>query len=252
MLTPARSPRLLPLVLAFSTGFGLAAMPAQAAPALKETVPIITVTGQAQTEIVPDIAIISVAVSTERPTAEAAAAENAGVAQALIEEIKAQGIDAKDIKTVAITLAPVYDEQQDATGRLLKKTLRGYTARNSLAIRIHAVDKAGAIARRLIDKGANEFQGISFDSDHKDAVYDRLRGEALQDALRQAKAYLPAGGPHLGRILEISPVNAVSQKYLRYASGASAGPPPAATNIPIEPGTLTLEAQVQVVWELSP
>jgi uncharacterized protein len=244
-------PRLLPLFLAILTGFASTALPAQAAPSLKESLPTITVTGHAQTEIVPDLAIISLAVSTERPKAEAAAAANAATAQALIDEIKAQGIDAKDIKTVSITLTPVYDEQNDAAGRGLKKTLRGYSARNSLEIRIHAIDKAGALASRLIDKGANEVQGISFDSDQKDAAYNRLRGQAMQDALRQAKAYMAAVGQHLGRILEIAPIDVVSQRVFRYASGASfAAPAPA--NIPIEPGTLNLEAQVQVVWELSP
>jgi uncharacterized protein YggE len=232
--------------------FAVAAWPAQAETALKQSVPTITVTGVAQTEVVPDVAIISVAVATERPKAEAAAAENARLAQALIDDIKAQGIDARDIETVSITLAPVYDEQHDAAGRAQKATLRGYSARNSFAIRIHAIDKAGAIARRLIDKGANEFQGIRFDSDHKDEAYDKLRGEAMQDALRQAKAYLPAVGLHLGRVLEIMPFNVNSPKTRHVMSGASFGSAAAPVDIPIEPGTLSLETQVQVVWELSP
>ncbi len=169
MLMTPRSTRLSPALLFLLIGCAAPALPAQADTALKQSVPTITVTGQAKTEIIPNMAIISVAVSTERPQAAAAATENARTAQALVDEIKAQGIDARDIKTVSITLAPVYDEQRDAAGRVLKRTLRGYQARNRLAIRVHAIDKAGALARQLIDKGANEFQGISFDSDAKDA-----------------------------------------------------------------------------------
>jgi hypothetical protein len=239
-----RSPCLALLLLV--TGF---ALPAHAAPTLKETLPSITVTGEARTEIVPDIAIISLAVATERPTADAAAAENARAAQALISELTAQRIDPKDIRTESVTLMPVYDEQRDANGRATKRTLRGYRARNGLTIRVHAVDKAGAIARHLIDEGANEFQGISFDSDQKEKAYDQLRGEAMKDALRQAKAYIGPVGLHLGRVLEISPFGNPPPRHFLLARSAKFESPETA-DIPIAPGTLSLETQVQVVWEL--
>lgn len=202
-------------------------------------------------EIVPDIAIISLAVATERPTAEAAAAANAEAAQALMAELKGQSIDAKDIQTVSVTLMPMYDEQHDANGRVTKRILRGYRARNGMTIRLHATDKAGAIARQLIDKGANEFQSITFDSDKKDAAYDKLRGEAMQDALRQAKAYLAPVDLHLGRVLEIAPFGNASPQNFRFATSAKFEPVQT-VDIPVAPGTLTLETQVQVTWELSP
>ncbi|MGA3302219.1 MAG: SIMPL domain-containing protein [Methylovirgula sp.] len=246
----AVSRRLVPgLVL---LAFALSALPARA-DGLKDTVPSITVMGHAKVDIVPDIAIISVAVVTERPHATDAAAENARAAQALIDEIKAQGIDPKDIQTVSITLEPVYDEDRDASGRLLKRTLRGYQAHNGIAIRVHAIDKAGAMARQLIDKGANAFEGISFDSDQKEAAYTKLRGSAVEDALNKAKAYVAPIGLRLARVLEIGPSDNNYGNAGRYALddvGSGANAPSA--DIPIEPGMLTLEVQVQVTWELSP
>jgi uncharacterized protein len=253
----SKSPCLPMSSLLFFAAFALSAfalpafaVPAFAEPALKETVPTVTVTGHAETEIVPDLAVLSLAVSTERPTAGVAAADNADAARALIGELKAQGIDAKDIKTAAVTLTAVYDEHYDPNGRVTKRTLRGYRARNGLTIRVHAVDTAGALASRLIDTGANEFQGISFESDQKQAAYDKLRGEAMKDALRQARAYVMPVGLHLGRVLEIAPVGAASPPMYRMAAASYEPAPPA--NIPVEPGTLTLETQVQVVWEVIP
>lgn len=238
-----RLPALLWLVL-----MGFAAS-AQAAPALKETVPAITVTGRATTEIVPDIAVLSLAVMTERPAAEAAAAQNAKATRALIDDLKSQGIAEKDIKTDSVTLMPVYDEQRDGSGRVTKRTLRGYQARNALTIRVHAIDKAGIIASRLIDKGANEFQGISFDSDQKEQAYDKLRGEAVKDALRQAKAYVAPLGLHLGRVLEISPIGeAIPRPYFKTAAALGRAD---MVSTPVQPGTLPLDVQVQVVWELA-
>jgi len=100
-------------------------------PSLKDSVPNITTNGVASAEVVPDIATISIGVDTERPNA----ADSARDTQAVVGEIKAQGIEAKDIKTLSITLSPVYDESTDANGRIIKRTLRGYSAHNSLSVR---------------------------------------------------------------------------------------------------------------------
>lgn len=241
-------PRLLPMLLLL--GFAWPLQPARAQAALKNSVPHITVTGEARKEVVPDVAILYVAAVTERPKADAAAADNAKTAQGLIDELKAHGIDAKDIKTVSVTLYPVYDEQRDPSGRLLKKVLRGYRARNVISVKVHNIAKAGMLTRLLIDKGANELQGIKFDYDHKEMVYNELRGQAMHDALHRAKTYASALGLHLERILEIAP----AQPYLaapRYAMDGGFARKAAPTTIPLEPGTLTFTARVRVVWELS-
>ena len=98
--------------------------------------PSITTNGVASTEVVPDIATISLGVETERPKAADAARDNALAAQAIVGEIKAQGIEARDIKTLSVTLSPVYDEDRDDNGHVTKRTLRGYMAHNSLSVRI--------------------------------------------------------------------------------------------------------------------
>lgn len=83
----------------------LAPSAAAAQVALKDAVPHITVVGHARMEVVPDVAILSLSVVTERPKADDAAAENARTADALIADIKAQGIAASDIRTTSVTLA---------------------------------------------------------------------------------------------------------------------------------------------------
>jgi uncharacterized protein len=214
---------------------------------LKDSVPSITTNGVASTEVVPDIATISLGVDTERPKAADAARDNALAAQAIVGEIKAQGIEAKDIKTPSVTLSPVYDEVRDASGYVTKRTLRGYAARNALSVRIRDVAKAGVLAGQLMDKGANRFFGIEFDYTQKEAKYEALRGDAVRDALRKANSYVNGLGLKLGRVLEIAtkatypanagmPVDALAAK--REAS------------VPVEPGTEVLRTEVQVTWEL--
>lgn len=234
------------IILAF---LALAPGPVAAQEALKDSVPHITVVGHASTEVVPDIAILSVAVVTEKAKADEAAAENARTAQALVAEIKAQGIDTRDVATRSVTLSPDYVEESDAT-RPVKPVLRGYIARTSIAVRVRAIDKAGALARKLIDMGANELEGVDFAYQHEAEAYDKLRDQAMRDALRQANAYLAAVGVKLGRVLEISPLEAGAPSGAPFAAEARVARPPEAS-IPIEPGTITLQTDVQVTWELT-
>ena len=176
---------------------------ASAQAALVNSVPHITVVGHAHTEVAPDYAVLSLAVVTERPKAAAAAAANAEAAQAVIDAVKAEGIDPKDVQTSEVSLNPVYDTISGAVGNGTTQKLRGYQARNGLTIRVRALDKAGALAASLIDKGANEFQGISFGYSPRTTEYEARRcGDPRRAA--PAQAY-PAAGVSLGRVLEIAP-----------------------------------------------
>jgi uncharacterized protein len=237
-------------VLPLAIGAQLTMAHAQVLP-LKDSVPSITTNGVASTEVVPDIAIISLGVDTERPKAADAARDNALAARAIAGEIKAQGIEARDIKTLSVTLSPVYDEVRDANGYVTKRTLRGYIARNSLSVRIREIAKAGVLAGQLMDKGANRFFGIEFDYTQKEAKYDALCGDAVRDALRKANSYVNGLGLKLGRVLEIA-TQAGSQvpagNSLKMQVNAQRE---AATVVPVEPGSEVLRTEVQVTWELT-
>ncbi|MBO0734641.1 MAG: SIMPL domain-containing protein, partial [Methylocapsa sp.] len=195
----------------------------------------------------------SLGVETERSKAADAAHETARAAQAVVAEIKAQGIGAKDIRTVSVTLAPVYDEVRDPSGYVTKRTLRGYKASNTFSVRLTDIAKAGAIAQQLLDKGANRFDGITYDYSKKEEKYDALRAQAVKDALRKANSYASALNIRLGRILEIAsqPHGPIPAGMPKGMMGAAAAAPEEALAIPVEPGIETLRTEVQVIWELA-
>ncbi|HET6379067.1 MAG TPA: SIMPL domain-containing protein [Methylocella sp.] len=219
---------------------------------LKQAVPVITTMGVASAEVVPDMATVIAGVDTERPNAADAARENARAAQAIVSEIKGQGIDPRDIKTLSVTLTPVYDEVRDANGYVTKRTLRGYLAHNSLSVRVRNVQKAGALAGQLMAKGANSLEAIEFDYSQKESRYDALRGEAVRDALRKANFYVNGLGIKLGPVLEIAtegpaPRPAPSAASPRMLAAARTE----AAAVPIEPGVETLRIEVQVTWQIA-
>jgi uncharacterized protein len=214
--------------------------------------PHIAVPSTATAEVTPDVAVLRLGVSTERRTAAEAASVNARSAQGLIDELAALGVEPRDARTLSVTLTPVYTDERDPNGRGGKRALTGYLARNTLQIRVRDVGKAGAVARALVDKGANVLEGVAFEISDGEARLDDLRAKAIGDAGRRARLYADALGLRLGRVLEISPEatfypeGGVADVALRRA-GAAEGSGPA---IPIAPGVQKLQAQARVVWEL--
>jgi uncharacterized protein YggE len=205
----------------------------------------VRVPATASAEVTPDMAEIVVGVISERKTAADAAAENARAAQAVIDQIKALGIAPRDIRTLGITLSPNYSEEREPSGRT-KRTFTGYTARNSVEVRVREIDKVGAVARALIDRGANLFGGVQFAVSDAEQRVEALRVTAIKDAAVKAKTYAEALGLKLGRVLEIEPEPEASERGMMRRAKVAEG----ATGIPVEPGVQTLSARVTVTWEL--
>ncbi len=217
---------------------------------LADAVPHITVTGSAHADVRPDIAIIALGVFSERPTAAEAMSENARAAQAVVNEIKGQGVDARDIKTTQVSLSPVYDNITDPVSHTTSRKLRGYSASNMLDVRVRDIDQAGKLAGQWIGSGTNRVQGVRFEIAHPDAAYEKLRGEAVQDALRRAQAYLSVTSAKLGRIIEVADQDVPLAPTPRFHAMVGAPENAASTAIPIEPGTETLHCTVRVTWEI--
>lgn len=217
----------------------------------KPDIPSITISASASEEVRPDLAILTLGVETERPNRIQAAEQNAQAARAMIDSLKAEGIDPADIKTSALSLDPIVLEERDPkTHALTKRTLTGYRASNYLHVRIRNLDRVGAISMNAITHGGNVFRGLSFEvSDESDRM-DALRTEAMTEARRRANLYATAASAKLGRLLKIDP------DYDRMGSAADLARPPAPNEftriaIPIEPGTTTLSARVAVTWALA-
>jgi uncharacterized protein len=222
-----------------------ALMPAAVAQDVKGQIPHVRVSASATAEVKPDVAHIMIGVVSERKTATEAAAENARAAQTMIEQIKALGIAERDVRTLGITLVPIYSDERDPPGRG-RRTITGYTARNSVELRVREIDKVGTIARALIDKGANLFGGVHFTVSDAEQRMEALRVTAIKDAAAKAKTYADALGLRLGRVLEIEPEQQAPERGATMrAQAADSG-----AAIPVEPGVQTLSARVTVTWEL--
>ncbi len=124
-------------------------------PSAAKSAPTVSVIGVATEEAPPDIAIVTFDVLNERSTANDAATENARRSTAVIEALEDAGVETKDIATVGLSLSPVWTDERDAkTGQVVKRTVTGYQASNTLRVRMRAIDKAGAVIERGVQDGA--------------------------------------------------------------------------------------------------
>jgi len=213
----------------------------------KFTLPHITVRGSTFVEVKPDTATLHLGVVNEKNTAAAAAAENARGAAAAITMLKDLGIDPKDIKTTNLTISPVVVEDRDPKTSAVKRTLTGYRATNSLQVLIRDIDNAGVVATRVVEAGANNFQGIDFSVSDREAREDNLRAKAVGEAMRRAGLYAGGASMKLGRLLAIDP-DPTYGDAADLPRRIQAGP----FVMPVEPGVMRINVQVSATWELVP
>jgi uncharacterized protein YggE len=103
-------------------------------------IPQIAVTSRGEVKVTPDRASIQISVQTRAATAAAAADENAQKQRAVIEAIRALGIDAKDISTTGYN---VYPEQRYEQNR--EPVIVGYNVTNTLVVELKSIGMVGKV-----------------------------------------------------------------------------------------------------------
>jgi len=207
---------------------------------------LVSVTGVATAEVRPDIATVTLSVIDDKPAANDAIVENARLATAVIDGLKASGIDSKDIQTIGLSLYPVMSEGKDPkTGQPIKAVISGFHASNIIRARIRDIDRAGALVAASAQNGAL-YQGVSFEVSDRDAREDALRVQAVVDARRRAALYAQGAELKLGALRSLAASAAERPTVYASAARAAAAPAPLA----IEPGVITLSETVSATWEL--
>lgn len=180
----------------------LALVGALALPALADQpTSTVTVTGEGFVNVVPDVATISLGVTVNGETAKAALDANSTALTAVIEKLKAAGIEEKDIQTSGLYLGPVYDY---ASSSGTPQAVLGYTASNNVTVFVRAIDQVGPVLDASVTDGANVLNGVTFGVLDQVPVVDQARDLAVADARRKAELLARAGGVTLGGIVTIA------------------------------------------------
>ena len=175
-------------------------LPAAAAaqqPPVVPSEPVVVASGQGIVFAVPDRAWISISAESRAPSPREAQRLNAEAMRPLQDKLRAAGIVAEAIRTIA------YDVQYEWDFVNGKRVGRGYVARNSIEVRIDAIDRVGEYLEIAAGSGATALGGIRFDL--KDQA--KLEREALRlavlDARAKADAAAAGAGRNIDRILRV-------------------------------------------------
>lgn len=231
----------LPLALALAL-----AAPALAA-AAELPFPRLTVVGEGESTIAPDVALLSLSVMREAPTARDALSANNDAMAAVIAAMQAAGIAERDLQTAGIQINPRYDYSPKPDGGQEAK-LVAYQVTNTLSVRVRDLSKAGEILDKAVTLGVNQGGGISFTNDDPSSARSEARKNAVADAMAKARELTGAAGVKLGKVLEISetsysnPPVPMMQKYEMRAG--------AADSVPVQAGENAYRIQVNVTFAI--
>jgi uncharacterized protein YggE len=227
----------------------LAALAFAAAPAVAENLPpAITVSGEANVSVAPDLAQVDGGVTSEAKTArEASEANNAAMGKVLLA-LKGAGIDEKDYQTSRLSLQPQY--AQTGPNRSGPPQISGYRAANRVTIKVRDVTKVANVIDTLVGAGANEIGSINFIVTQASKALDEARTKAVADARRKAEIYAKAAGVTLGEPIGIAEEGASSPPVFR--ARAVAAPMAGNAPTPVAPGEELLSITVNVTWAIKP
>jgi uncharacterized protein YggE len=217
-----------------------AAPRAQAADAAPQK-PVIRVTGQGSVQSKPDAATINAGVTSENADPKAALAQNTAATAKVIDELKAAGIAAEDLKTVNFSIY-----SQIRTDNEKRQTLT-YRVSNTVTVKVRDLAKLGDVLAKVVAAGSNQVSGPNFMISSPDKPLAEARKLAVKDAQEKAQTFAAAAGMTLGAVVEITDDVSVATPVFRQAGYAARS----ADAVPVESGEESVRASVSMTFEMS-
>jgi len=167
----------------------------QSAFAQKNDVRTVSVRGQAEIRLVPDMVIITLGDETFDIDLEVAKQDNDDRVKKLNEVALSMGVARGDFMTDFLSIEPQYQNPYDR-GNFLR-----YVIRRSVVITLRDVSRFEVLLTSLLESGANYVHGISFRTSELKKYLGEARDLALKEASEKAasiarKLNQKIGGPH--------------------------------------------------------
>lgn len=205
-------------------------------------VPHISVSASASIEVAPDTATICFDVNGKGRTAGEATSAAAQKMDAVRHNLLGCNILASDITTSSYTLYPDTD---------IKGKVTGYTASNSVRIKLKDIQKLGSVIDKISAAGIDSINSIDFSISNRDMYRNTLLAQATQNARQQAAVVANAGGRTLGKLLSASITNysgGAGRAFANYKLMAAIDNSAAETSIAAQ--DITIKASVDTVFEM--
>jgi uncharacterized protein YggE len=206
--------------------------------------PVVVTTGEGVIQAVPDRAWVNITAESRASSPREAQKRNVDLMAPVQAKLRAAGIPADAIKTIA------YDLQQEWDFVNNRRVSRGYVARNSIEVRVDAIDRVGEVLEIAVGTGATAVGGIRFDLKDRAKLEREALRLAVGDARAKAEAAAAGSGQAIARVIRIEEQATVSRPPVPMFREVAALQSDAANTPPIAAGQMEIRAQVTLTAEL--
>ena len=224
--------------------------------------PQLSVSGEGKIFVRPDIATFMATVVTDAARVGDAQNQNTSRSNAIIDFLKKNNIQEKDIKTTNYSIQPQYrydkrlpcplsvpfDESIPCTTTTNVPRIVSYTVRHSLEIRIRDLNKVDDMLQAAVSAGANEVGSILFAVEDEKVPLALARKQAIEDAQKKALILARDLGVRITKIAGFSESGGGPIYYNRGFT-ARAMEKDAAPAPQVEPGEQEVSSNVTITYE---
>lgn len=199
------------------------------------------VTGEGKVSVSPDIAVVSIGLTSDGVTVKAAQDQINVVVKKVSDAVKTLGIKAEDIQTTNYNINPKYDFTSGS------QRVNGYSASTTLTIKVKDLDKVNQIIDASTANGANQINGLSFDVEDRTKAENEAREKAVGDAKKKAENASKIAGFNLGKLINYQE-NIGEPPIMLQSRGALSADAENVTQV--EPGTTEITVSVTLSYEV--
>jgi uncharacterized protein len=202
---------------------------------------VVVTSGEGVVQAVPDRAWITVTAESRASNPREAQRRNAEAMLPVQQKLQAAGIAANAIRTIG------YDLQQEWDFVNNRRVSRGYVARNTIEVRVDAIERAAEVLDIAVESGATALGGIRFDLKDRAGLEREALKLAVQDARARADAAAAGAGRSVERIVRVEEQGIPVRPPIPFAAVREAQ---AADAPPISAGQIEVRAQVTLTVEV--
>ncbi|WP_299928066.1 SIMPL domain-containing protein [uncultured Pelagimonas sp.] len=214
-------------------------------PVLAETVPTITVSGEASVVTAPDIATLSLGATGRGKDPITAMNATSEILDAVIARLRDQGLEERDIQTSSLRLNRMarWDREKEV------EVFQGFEATNMLSIRVRDLSQLSEVLGAVLQDGANSLSNLFWGVQDAQKLEDEARRRAVKDAMAKAALYADAAGVTVGVVQSIRDT---AEPMVQSSMARSAPVMEAmAADVPVAAGEIEATARVTMVFEIA-
>ena len=245
---------MIPLVVLLCSAFSVYAQEI-------DKLPVITVSGTAEVQIVPDEVVFSLDVTKTNKDLQIAKRLNDESVAKVLELTRRFSVLPQNVQTTHVAVEMKYESIREAKTRIYnddgdeigKRVFRGYQVSKTVIVRLMDILRFEEFFAEVLKTGISEVSSVKFETSKLRENKDKAREMAMKAAKEKATAMAAALGQTIGRAIKVAEGNIGSQTFSNAANANSMGTAGSFTEslVTFAPGAIKVEAQVTVSFQLN-